>query len=557
MRPRLVLILVPVLLAAGALWWLRASRAPGDPLEDLEPGAEVTVVLGRAGLAVDGDAADALAGIRVTHEGAELALEGSWVWPDGSRAVLFFDVAPRPLEVAIQTAHRSHAERIEAGREPLPLLLRTVDLRLPETFAPDAVPPTALAFSPDGKRIAIASAGGEVILEPSIGGARALDLGLEPRRAPGLAFAGDGGILVVGIDGMPPRLEGYEAASGVKLWAAVLEDSLWSLQAEAAPPGDPVTRSLRRLLPLHEKDEVLAVLESPASGKLLRVQALRGNPLWHHPPDRPGDARWIYALDSSPGAAAFVAAMGRAKLPVGFELFFQRKDGGGSWENAEFMTLSGTDSIPEHGFAMSADGASITIGTREGELRCFRRDGGSWKGLWRERLGAWEGPSPRQGAAVAVRCGARSAYVAWEDRPAPAEAGGQPAPGPRTGLLSAYGTLDPAPDLKWARALPGLPRGLWLDPAGRWLAAAWMRPAGMDDFGRATPPAFGLSMFDLEREGEGEKEFKPLWTLATRGPLGAEGAFSPDGRYLAVVEGPAPTDDPEQPERVYRVLILH
>jgi hypothetical protein len=62
-------------------------------------------------------------------------------------------------------------------------------------------------------------------------------------------------------------------------------------------------------------------------------------------------------------------------------------------------------------------------------------------------------------------------------------------------------------------------------------------------------------MFDLSRKGTGAQ--KLTYRYSTDGPLSFFGVFSPDGRFLAVTEGPRPGADRSSESGTYRVLILH
>lgn len=198
MNTRIALLAGFVLLLLAAIAWkFRAGPAKSDPLEQLAPGNPATLLPGRHGLLVSGDAADPLADVTLSRNGQPLETEGVLAWVPESRAAFFFEPGTTPYRVRIKTAHRDLEEEIRPGA-PVPWLLATHVLKVPDGHAPGAALPTVLAFSPDGKRLAIGSASGQLLVVPTAGGEPLVAHALEDAVAAALAFTPDGKTLYAG-----------------------------------------------------------------------------------------------------------------------------------------------------------------------------------------------------------------------------------------------------------------------------------------------------------------------------------------------------------------------
>lgn len=197
MNTRIVLLAGFVLLLLAAIAWkFRAAPAKPDPLEQLAPGNPATLLPGRHGLLVSGDAADPLADVILSRNGQPLETEGILAWIEESRAAYFFEPGTMPYHVHVKTAHRDLEEDIRPGA-PVPWLLATHLLKAPDGFVPGAALPTVLAFAPDGKRLAIASVSGQLLVVPTAGGEPVAEHALERAPAAALAFAPGGKTLYV------------------------------------------------------------------------------------------------------------------------------------------------------------------------------------------------------------------------------------------------------------------------------------------------------------------------------------------------------------------------
>ncbi|MCK6474560.1 MAG: hypothetical protein L6R28_22815 [Planctomycetes bacterium] len=192
MNTRIALLAGFVLLLLAAIAWkFRPGPAKPGPLEQLAPGNPATLLPGRHGLFVSGDAADPLSDVTLSRNGQPLETEGMLAWVPESRVALFFDPGTMAYRVHVKTAHRDLEEEVRPGA-PVPWLLATHVLRVPDGHAPGAELPTVLAFSPDGKRLAIGSASGQLLVVPTAGGESVFERTYEKARVKKLAFTPDG-----------------------------------------------------------------------------------------------------------------------------------------------------------------------------------------------------------------------------------------------------------------------------------------------------------------------------------------------------------------------------
>lgn len=254
MNTRIALLAGFVLLLLAAIAWkFRPAPAKPDPLEQLAPGNPATLLPGRHGLLVSGDAADPLEDVTLTRNGQPLETEGILAWIEESRVAYFFDPGTMPFRVHVKTAHRDLEEELRPGA-PVPWLLATHLLKAPAGHAPGAELPTALAFSPDGKRLAIGSASGQLLVVPTAGGEAVIDHALEGAIATALAFSPDGKTLYVaeskGAGNASETFTAFDSESGEwrKLSSETKEleaakEALGDLSKKAATPAkDPQGR---------------------------------------------------------------------------------------------------------------------------------------------------------------------------------------------------------------------------------------------------------------------------------------------------------------------------
>lgn len=565
---------VALAVAAGA-YALRHRAAGGSDGPELPPGNAVSLVLGRGGIVVEGDAADPIAGVRVTHAGAERALDGSWTWPDAGRAALFFDTSERPLDVRVETKHREQSFRVDGSWAPAPVLLRSIDLTLPADYASDQVPDAVAAFSPDGQWLAYASAGGELAVQSVTGKTERLRRSLAEGYVKDLAFAADGSMLVAGEQSPDGFVYGFDVVSGKEAWRFRLADELESSPPEGGAYGVYAFPGAYRVL---------------AAGGDVLVLGLHS---WRPGPQQKRSLSRIYRLDAKTGAVRwrFPAA---APLPRNLTWLSASADGSrvvcvssvpgagqqtGDDADLEVLALDGVSgaetgrlTLPPlaphfksayswQSLAVVPDGSCALLGANDGRVWSLDLKDGQPSVRWRCDVG-----TPIQAGTLSVHCpigwGAASGdalFVTVDKNYEPFGAVTQPSRPPdvhpEAATVQSFAPGGTEAQRQWRFDVPGRPQGLWLSPDRRWLAAGYHQPAGTNAFNQATPPDFGIALLDLSKPGSGRE--KLVWTYATEGPVFFRGAFSADGRYLAVIEGPKPSPDRLSATRTYRLLVLH
>ena len=213
---------------------------------------------------------------------------------------------------------------------------------------------------------------------------------------------------------------------------------------------------------------------------------------------------------------------------------------------------------------LAADGSGGILGAADGRISAFDLDARGKPALrWSEALG-----TPIESGGTPYHChigwAALTADAAvftvgrnWVKFGTQATSGYAPAIHPEALSVQAFSAQPGVTRAErlWRYDAPGDPQGLWLSPDGRWLAFAYKKEASSDAQGQPVPPDYGVCMLDLARPGRSAD--KLVYKFATEGPLFFRGVFSPDGRYLAVTQGPRPGDDKLGGTRTYRVLILH
>lgn len=582
--PRYLIVLIALAVFAAGAWFLarRQSGAGGKGVPS--PGNEVNVGLGRGAVIVEGDAADPIEMLNVMRSGKLLDDAAVWMRWDKGCAVAFCDVDAGPMEVQVRTRYRKTSYLLEPVSFRMGVQLRAIDLELPPGFQPLGVPDTALAFSPDSRRLAIASASGELrVLAPVAFDNRPQAEGLFERRiregiAKTLSFAAGGEVLLLGEQSPDGFVLGLDGRDGRELWRMRLADELESSRPSASDylalysfPG------AFRLIALPDGDALVLGLHSwrpdsqtrRALARIYRLDARTGKPRWRYPVETPA-GRNITWMDATPDGARVACVMslpgagqaGAAEAPLDLVVL-----DGATGAEAGRLTLPPlkphfTSTMCWQSLSLHPGGRSAVLGADDGRLWMVDLDAsGRPKERWRMDLG-----TPIQVGALNVHCPIgwalnrdQGVFVEldtnWEKFGAAAQTARPADVHPEASSIQAFDPQAATPERLWRYTVPGRPQGLWLSADNRWLAFAYEKPEGADSLGRPTPPDYGVLMFDLRREGGAAKKLQ--YQFSTEGPLGFAGCFSPDGRYLAVTEGPRPGTDRLSATRTYRVLILH
>jgi hypothetical protein len=325
------------------------------------------------------------------------------------------------------------------------------------------------------------------------------------------------------------------------------------------PDGDVLVLGLHSWRPRAEARRTLA--------RIYRLAAKTGAVRWRFPAEAPA-ARGITWMDASRDGGRVACVMsvpdagqvGAPEAPLELVIL----DGPRGVETGrlalEPLKPHFTTVFSGQALSMRPDGKGGVLGAADGRLWSWEvDDAGRPSERWRVGLGA-----PAQLGGLSLHCPVGWALATPDalyagldqnsERSGPGAQTGRPADAhPEAGPIQAF---DPrAPERLWRYDVPARPQGLWLSPDGRWLGFAYEKPAGADARGKPTPPDYGVCMFDLRQPGSGSQKLR--YRFSTEGPVGFAACFSPDGRYLAVTEGPRPAADRTSAARTYRVLILH
>jgi hypothetical protein len=571
-----------VLLAA---WLMIRKEAPGlgPDGRPILPGDEVNLGLGRSAVIVEGDAVDPVEEVTLARHGHVLPHAPPCWRKDNAGVVLFCDVDGGPTDVSVRTRHRQTRYSLAPESARNGVLLQQIELQLPESAPPHGVPDTALAFSPDSRRLAIGSASGELrlCLAMPAAGEEGPSARFQQRVSEGmaksLAFSADGSVLVIGEQSPDGFVRGVNVADGSELWQLRLADDLGTSRAGSDLPF-PLHQfpGAYRILPIEGGDLLVLGLHSwqpdaatfAACSRVYRIEARTGAVRWRYPTEKP-EGRNMTWMDATPDGKRIVLAQ---TLPGAGQA--TSKDG-----SLDVVALDGEGretgriSLPplephfnstlfRQSLSIRSDGTTALLGVEDGRLWTLNLDAeGRLTERWRLDLGV-----PRRVGGVDVHCSIGWTLLSpngmfaeldrsWDKFGAGAHTGPPQDLHPEAASIQAFDPADPRPQRLWRYDVDGRPQGLWQSPDHRWLAFAYEKPGGLDAQGKKTPPDYGVAMFDLSRKGTGAQ--KLTYRYSTDGPLSFFGVFSPDGRFLAVTEGPRPGADRSSESGTYRVLILH
>jgi hypothetical protein len=563
--------------------WLLIRKPTGQGTVGVPPGDKVNVWLGREAVIVEGDRIDPIEQISLSRDGKPLDHAPPCWRADRAGAVLFCDVNSGPIDLEVSTRHRRTTHRLDRSAPRNAVSLQHISLQLPENASPHGVPDTALAFSPDSRRLAIGAASGEVKVVQSLpcgdpNPPPTHELQVAEGIAKTLVFSADGGVLVLGEQSPDGFVRGLDARDGRELWQFRLAEDLGTSRASPDLPF-PLYQfpGAYRLIALDDGDVLVLGLHSwqpdaatrTARSRIYRFDARTGTQRWCYPADKPAERNMTW-MDATPDGSRIVAAKtlpgaGQATSRDG-PLEVVALDGRTGRETGRMVVEPLKPFFNSVFFwqslSLRKDGRSALLGLDDGRLWALNLDAeGGLSERWRMDLGV-----PVKVGGIDVHCSVgwtlawEDAFVAqvdrsWEKFGAGANTGLPQDIHPEASSLQAFDADDPRPQRLWRYDVDGRPQGLWLSPDRRWLAFAYEKPEGQDARGKSTPADYGVAVFDLTRQGTGAQRL--AYRYSTEGPLSFAGAFSPDNRFLAVTEGPRPGPDRLSTTRTYRVLVLH
>lgn len=431
-------------------------------------------------------------------------------------------------------------------------------------IAAGAEPPdTAIAFSPDGARVAIGAYTGEVVVADGFTGAVLARRSLPEALAKRVAWSPDGAVLYVGEQSPDARLYALDAATLADRWVAVLADDVGH---SPAPAGDDVYGVYQLPgvfgLAVTPDGDVLAVAVHGWNDAALGYR--NASRVYRFGPDGARKAAWpaagvadatlmTLAWDREGGALAVpvgrsAAGPAPADLPVGGVVVLDAAtlapratfalEPLGPWFDRVFIW----DAL---GVSVAAD--RVVVGTGDGRVRAWRLSDGV--------VAADLAPGvPIDAGGVPLAASVGFAALVGDEILALT-----------SGTSIPFGAADPA--LRPPRAHPGENTiGAWSrDGAPRWtfhgperLAGLAISPdrgtlvagAGLRDVDVRTD-LFGALVFRLGGAGAGAERL--VTTCPTEGPVFFRMAVADDGR-IAVAEHPWRRGDVVTGQ--YRVTVL-
>ena len=512
----MLVVLAVLLLSGGAWFFLRTNRSSSASDIEALPGAEVNIYFGRSALVIEGDDADPLKQLRVAQDGKPLPLQ-HWKLENQWMILAFHDPAAGPLQVLVETAHRSLVRNSLPERAMGGVLLKQIDLKPEWHLAEEAEPDPALTFTPDGQRIVLQTPSGLLLIPlDEKSGAQEVPLnGLVPEELAGLA--------------------GGDFVARCRL-------------ANPAPKTNRVpvrTRSLVRFDP---------------------ATAAKAGMRWRFPKNDSPTQAWIASLGASRDGTRVACVLVSSNATLERSVAVVALDGRNGEETGRLILseVAAGFGESEYSLGMLPDGSAAAVGSGDGQVWVLDFDSDGKPALrWRHGL-IPAGQAERlqdHAAECRIAAGTEAFCVTMKGYEGPhwrRSTGGESVDLPRA--FSTVQAFDARPETKhpvrlWGYEAPGRLQGLWGAKEGRWVACAYGREGGTDARGKPAPPQFGLTLLDLSRSGTGAQ--RAAYQMVMEGPLLGTACFSPDGRYLAVIQGPPPGAADSSTRRKHRLLLLH
>jgi len=502
----------------------------------------------------------------------------------GKRRITFFDWAPR-AEYRFQYGDEPPMT-LRAPQAPAPYLVRTVALEDASaaagagTGATTGTPPDSIVrFSPDNRRLAIGTLAGHLRVVDILSGRLLHHERITEGQIKQLAWSPDGRQLYVGeqspdaflfaliVPEDPTASRPFERAWSVRL-ADQLETSRLPADDRYGIYSLPAVHDLKvsddgRLfvVGLHS----WSVSGNPRVRSMVYSFSPDGRPLWKFPENDPLALVVTHiAMDAAGTKLAFLAThplapQDESRLSGNTLYQLDANTGNPAGELAiqplapHFHRVEAWDSV-----AYSSDGNRLALGLADGRGLVFASNSDRLELLRTLELGTPNlvGSLPVAAACSYTRCFGDTIYFETQNTHIPfgnPQAANQaPAPHRGANTLSAVGLEG---DVRWRYRGPFALSGVWSSRGEEGKPGRWLMVTCRELPGARQPGQFGFLLFDLARPGGGSD--KLVYYYATSGPVIFNADISPDGRWIAVTEVPAPTPDGFDLYGTHQVHVVH
>lgn len=541
------------------VWLLSVTASCQSPAPAEAP---VSTHFVRSGLLVEGT----LGQVEVFAQGRPLPVRRLDL-PDKRQLLTFAWTPGGAYEVMVGSVRSA----LTAPARPEPAQVFTLPLEGDAARASSALVDASLAFSPDGRTLAVGTLFGQLsVLEVPSGKPRFTKTFPEG-MVKKLAFSPDGATLYVGEQSPQGLFHALDARSGEERWHFRLADEL---EPSVLPPGE--DRYAIYFLPGVYDLKVTAAGEVVVAGThswqaggqwhnraRLYVFSPAGDVLWRFPEQGPLDGTLVsLALDGT-GRHAVVSVARSATTPKG--TLPQLSPGVYGLNLAERVATWGhvfTPLLPHfkdvylwQALALSADGSSALAGLGDG--RVFVLDA-TQKGPSSRVVATLDAGTPVDVAGVPVASPVSWALAAGStlyaqtntsNLPFGTSATAKTAPAPHPGARTLY-ALDEQGRPLWRYQAPFVCSGLASDAQG-----ALLLTTTSDAGDGSRTDRNGLLLLDARPELASDA--RVLFTWPTSGPLFFQPAISPDGLWLAGVETPARKDDGKTVYGHWQLIVVH
>ena len=430
--------------------------------------------------------------------------------------------------------------------------------------------PTTVAFSAEGKNIAIATDAGHLAIVEALTGKEVWKTRISEGYVKHVAFSNDGNRIYIGEQAADGYIYCYDISASAKrasrqLWKYRTADDI-----ESSTPPDPSSvyawvqyPGPSRMLTLPDGDVLVASVHSwtkdnapQKKSQLYRFAGETGKVKWKWPASGalPKVLRWFDVSADGKTLALVADASGKGN---GQLVVINVENGAEEWHaNFEPLTPYFEGVTFWRGVSISPDGKFINVTTDDGRAFIFSALTGKQsqqEPIWHQNLAT---PLEVSGVPILATSGTIGAtdalalfvtgdtYIPYHlqkgaQRPTTAHPNGM--------TLFAYSWTG---EKDWQWQLENMPQGLRIDATGRYAVLAVSKRSQ-----NPNESLHGVSIFDLAAAGSGLAKY--LYTYRTEGQLPYDTlAISGDGTYIAVVEVPLVLPD-ETVRGKNRVHILY